>query len=93
MHLQVGQIVRGSLTLHDTFKTLALKGLVLKFHETPSGNPIIKYVDGEYMYISEVYGSEPMDGAWMCLRDSSWEFTVMKSPISKITCTKVLYDN
>lgn len=93
MHLQVGQIVRGSLTLYDTFKALAPKGLVLKFHEASPGNPIIKYVNGEYMYISEVHGNEPMDGAWMCLRDSAWEFIVIKSPISKITRTKALYDN
>lgn len=92
MHLQVGQIVRGSRTLHDTFKVLAPKGLVLKFNGVPH-EPILTYKNNKYMYIAEPYETEPMDGAWMCLKDSSWEFTVMKSPISKITRTKVLYDN
>ena len=91
MHLQVGQIVRGSHDLHNTFKTLAPKGLVLKFHETLY-EPIVKYVDGEYMYISEYYGTEPMDWAWDCLNDLSWSFVVVGTPISKIIRTKVLHD-
>ena len=92
MRLQVGQIVRGSYDLHDTFKTLAPKGLILKFHEEP-GNPVVKYVDGEYIFIREFCDDAPMDSAWMCLRDPSWEFIVIESPILRITRTKVLYDN
>lgn len=92
MHLQVGQIVRGSRTLHDIFKVLAPKGLVLKFKGVPH-EPILTYENKEYVYIAELCEPEPMYRAWDCLKDSSWEFTVMKSPISKITRTKALYDN
>ena len=89
MQFTTGTIFKGSLALHDAFKQLAPKGLILEIvHPLP---PTLYYRDGKYLYKSPSK-EELMDGAWYALQNANNKFKVVKSPRLRYTTTKALHD-
>ena len=84
-----GNTFQGSLALHDAFKLLAPKGLVLEIvhHHAPT----IYYADGKYLYRS-AHVVESMDGAWYALKNAANEFKVIKAPSHRYSTSKALHD-
>lgn len=90
MQFTTGTVFRGSLALHDAFKQLAPKGLVLEIiHQD---YPTIYYRDGEYLFKSRYREEEPITGVWYVLKNANHEFKVVKPPQSRYTTTKALHD-
>ena len=90
MQLTINTIHNGSLDLHDAFKALAPRGLILEIvHPT---SPTLFYRDGTYLYRSSHKADEPMSGAWDALQDPTSKFKVIKHNRHHYITTKALHD-